>query len=134
METRDSKSGSQPKPQEEQKHPEEWVRDLNPEQLAGQNIGAVSEEELGNRTAYDVKEVHRLLGSLDDDDLKQIPILPRGTRLQQGATYIDLAEASPREFTATGDMSAEEDHYVVPKDQVPYPLWNRLIGEQKPGQ
>jgi hypothetical protein len=29
-------------------------------------------------------------------------------------------------------MTTEHGYFVVPKDEVPYPLWNRLIGEQKP--
>jgi hypothetical protein len=31
-------------------------------------------------------------------------------------------------------MSAGGDHAYVPKAQVPYEIWNRLIGEEKPGQ
>ena len=135
METKDVKSSGKKKPQEEEKHPDEVMRDLNPAHLAGHNIGVTSSEpERGLRTAHDVKEVHRALAGFEDDDLKQIPILPVGSRLSQGATYIDLAGAPPREFTATGEMAAEEGKYYVPKDAVPYILWNRLIGEPKPGQ
>jgi hypothetical protein len=135
METKDTKSSGERKPQQEQKHPDEWMRDLSPTHMAGQNIGPDSvEQEIGVATAYDVKDVHRWLLDLPDDDLKQIPILPPGTRLQQGATYLDLKDENRREFTATGEMTVEEGRYIVPKDQVPYILWNRLIGEEKPGQ
>jgi hypothetical protein len=84
------------------------------------------------RTAYDLKDVHRALTGFKDDDLKQIPILVPGTRLHQGATYIDLAESPPREFTARSHMVSGQDNSYVQKDRVPFELWNRLIGRPKP--
>ena len=135
METKGDKSSDTRRPQQEQKHPDEWQRDLNPDHMEGQNIGPTSDDrERAITTAYEVKELHRTLKGFADDDLKQIPIVPPGTRLQQGATYIDLADAPPSEFKATGGVTARQGHYYVPKDRVPYPLWNRLIGEEKPGQ
>jgi hypothetical protein len=117
------------KPQAEQKHPDEWNRDLNPDQLAGQNIGAATESrERALRTAYDVKPVHRALRELNDDELKQIPIVEAGKRLQQGATYLDLERGA---FTATGEMSVGAEQTVIPKDGVHYETWNRLVGNQK---
>lgn len=119
------------KPQMEQKHPDEWNRDLNPERLAGQNIGGEAENrELGARTAHDVKPVHRALGEFRDDELKQIPILEAGTRLRQGATYLDLDTG---EFTATGEMAVERGHTVVPKDRVHFDTWNKLLGRERRG-
>lgn len=101
----------------------------------GQNIGpGLTEREVPLPTAYDVKRIHRALDDFRDDDLKQIPILPVGSRLQQGATYLDLAADRPEEFKTTGGLTAEPGHYYVPKDRVPYEIWNRLIGEPKPGQ
>lgn len=35
-----------PKQQARQKHPDEWQRELNPDHLAGQNIGRESDERL----------------------------------------------------------------------------------------
>jgi hypothetical protein len=117
------------------KHPEEWQRDLNPNHLAGQNIGVASDlETRGDRTAFNLRKLGWELGNLDDNELKQIPVVAEGTRLQQGATYVDLAADPRHEFTATGDMSAEGDHAYAPKDGVPYEIWNRLLGEEKPGQ
>ena|SRR5581483_3531326 len=114
-------------------HPEEWRRDLNPDAMAGQNVGGVGPHpEIDARTAYDIKDAHRNLQALADDDLKQIPVLPRGTRLEQGATYLDLRDLDAGEFTATGDMEASQGHWYVPKTQVPYPLWNLLIGVGNP--
>jgi hypothetical protein len=84
------------------------------------------------RTAYDLKGLHWRLHDFHDDDLKQIPVLARGARLEQGATYIDLRAAAPREFTATGTMEAGPDNWFVPKDRVDFRLWNRLRGVSAP--
>jgi hypothetical protein len=55
-------------------------------------------------TAFHLRKRGYELRGLDDTDLKQMPV---------------LAEA--------GDAYA-------PKDRVPYEVWNRLMGEPKPGQ
>ena len=81
-----------------------------------------------SRTAYDVKDAHRLLEGITDDGLNQIPVLAEGVRLEQNATYIDLRDPHWREFTATGEMIAGRENWYVPKDSVDYELWNRLIG------
>ncbi|HEX2191142.1 MAG TPA: hypothetical protein VHG51_19695 [Longimicrobiaceae bacterium] len=105
----------------------EWRQDLNPDHMAGQNVGAqAADREQGLRTAYDVKPLHREMSGWEDDDLKRIPVLPEGQRLQQGATYLDLGDPGRGEFTAMGNMEAGAA--VVPKDRVPYSLWNRLRG------
>jgi hypothetical protein len=118
------------KPQTEQKHPDEWARDLNPDRMSGQNIGGVAEEhERMTPTAYDVKSVHRALSGFRDDELKQIPILDPGTRLRQGATYLDLTRGEP--ITATGQMEAAPEQKLVPKDGVHYEIWNKLLGQDR---
>lgn len=134
METKSNRSENVHHPQTEQKHPDEYEADLNPNHMAGQNIGQPStDREQGLPTAYDVKEVHRSLSrDFEDDELKQIPVLPAGQRLQQGATYLDLRNRERREFTATGEMDARDENWYVPKDQVPYSLWNRLKGVENP--
>jgi hypothetical protein len=81
-----------------------------------------------------LRKAGRELRGIDDSDLKQVPVLAAGERLQQGATYIDLQEDQPAEFTARGDMAALPGNAYVPKDRVPYEIWNRLIGEEKPPQ
>ena len=122
----------QAKPQTEVKHPPEWERDLNPDRMAGQNVGAEPDREVGLRTAYDVKPLHRAMSDIGDDELKQVPVLPAGERLQQGATYLDLRDPARGEFTATGGIAADSDHAYVAKDQVPYETWNRLRGIRDP--
>lgn len=112
-----------------------WDRDLHPDRGAGQHYGAPSgDREIAIPTAFDVKEVHRALRDFPDDDLKQIPILREGTPLKQGATYVDLAAPRPEEVKFNAGKRVEPGHYYVPKDRVPYWIWNRIIGEPKPGQ
>ena len=122
-------SREKPQAQTLHKHPEPYRQDLNPEAMAGQNIGLGETRPSNNApTAYDVKPVHRQLHAFSDDELKLIPILPEGSRLEQGATYIDLTNLDIGEFTATGDMRAGPNNCIVAKKIVPYTLWNRLIG------
>src|SRR5205823_12748307 len=62
----------------EDKHPDEWQDDLNPDASKGVNYHPVGPhpEKDNPRTAYDVKELHRRMRDYTDDVLKQIPILP----------------------------------------------------------
>jgi hypothetical protein len=121
-------------PRSERGQPD-WDADLHPDRGAGQNHGrAPSDRELMIPTAFDVKDVHRALREFNDEELKQIPILPEGTRLQQGATYVDLAAPRREEVKYNAGKQVEANELFVPKDRVPYWIWNRLIGEPKPGQ
>jgi hypothetical protein len=116
-------------------HPDEWQQDLNPNHMAGQNTGTLSDDATrGERTALNLRKQGWNGGNLDDNELKQIPLVREGARLQQGATYVDLTSTQPHEFTATGEMAADGDHAYAPKDRVPYQIWNRLLGREKPGQ
>jgi hypothetical protein len=124
-----------PKQQERQKHPDEWQRDLNPNHLAGQNIGPASEARVAEEgNALHLRKRGVRIEGLDDEQLKSVPVIAEGERLQQGATYVDLNENPRHEFTAEGDMEAGDDNAYVAKDRVSYQIWNRLIGEPKPGQ
>jgi len=112
-----------------------WRTDLNPNAGAGVNDGnpaAHPEKAAGAATAHDLKAVQSRLQEFADNDLKEIVILPRGSRLAQGATYIDLHDAAPREFTAMGGMEAGEANWYVAKSDMDYVLWNRLIGVTTP--
>jgi hypothetical protein len=131
----DRNQDRQPRQQARQQHPDEWQHDLSPNHLAGQNIGEQAEAAVRTAgTAFHLRKAGQALRGIDDEELKQVPVLAAGERLQQGATYIDLKEAAPQEFTARGDMAALPGNAYVPKDRVPYEIWNRLIGEEKPGR
>jgi hypothetical protein len=133
----DTKQNSQVKPQaaSPELHPDKYRQDLNPNTMAGQNIGAPGRHpEKGARTAHDIKELHARFSDWSDLDLKQIPVVPSGSRLEQNATYVDLAAPRLIEFTATGDMEAGSGQRLVPKSEVPYELWNRLLGIKNPAR
>jgi hypothetical protein len=97
--------------------------------MAGQNQGAAGphpEQEAAN--AYEVKDLHRRLrDTFTDDELKRIPVLRAGARLEQGATYLDLRRPDAREFTARGDETAGPENWYVLKSSVGYAVWNRLL-------
>lgn len=114
---------------------ERWDEDLRPNPGAGLNEGTVGQHpEKSNtvQTAYDIKSLHRRLQALRDDELKEIPVLPTGARLEQNATYIDLRSDDPQEITARAYMEAGPENWFVPKTEVDYQLWNRLIGVTNP--
>jgi hypothetical protein len=112
-----------------EQHPEEYREDLNPDYEAGENQRPPRYE---TRTAYDIKNVHGRLRHLRDNQLKQIPVLVEGSRLEQGATYFDLAHPEWGEIKAMGDMVAGPENRYVPKSEVAHPLWNVLIGIDDP--
>lgn len=116
------------------RQPDEWEQELHGSDRAGENYGLEGPhpEKENVATAYDIKDLHRQLSNYTDDELKQIPVLPPGSRLEQGATYIDLTAPERREFTAMGGMEASTSNWYVPKTEVDYQLWNRLIGVQNP--
>ena len=114
-------------------HPEKWRDDLNPEAQAGQNIGLEGPHPENDAwTAYEIKEIHEWLNDFEDSDLKQIPVLMEGARLEQGATYIDVRDPNRQPFVARGDIVSGPRNWFVPKDRVDYLLWNRLTGVMNP--
>lgn len=117
---------------ETQPQPDQFDRDLHPTGAAGQNERAPADAEVGMRTAYDVKPLHRALNGISDDVLREVPVLPEGTRLQQGATYLNLSDPTDGEFTATGDMQVGPGDAYVPKAEVPYTAYNLLRGISDP--
>lgn len=119
---------SRPKYRPGSQHPEQYREDLNPDALGGENLGRPLEV----INASDLKEVADAWPRFTDAELREIPIVKPGERLEQGATYVDLRRAQPREFTATGSMEADERHWYVPKAQVHYQLWNRILGTEEP--
>jgi hypothetical protein len=131
---RDRQNG--PPPQTRQSHPDEWQQDLNSNHLAGQNIGPTSDAAAPTAplTAFHLRKRGHLPQALDDADLKQVPLVTEGARLQQGATYVNLTSEPPREFKASAEIITRQGDAYAPKDKVPYEIWNRLIGEPKPGQ
>jgi len=74
-----------------------------------------------------IKQLTQILAGISNDELKQIPIVPAGTQLKQGAVYLDLKNPGAEPVSATGQMVASEKTFYAPKAEVPYEIWNRLI-------
>ena len=121
-----------PKPQDEEKHPPEYREDLNPSSSGGQNVGPASAG--ARQTGSRIKEMYDRFPDLNKDALQQISLVAEGERLAQGATYVDLTEENPEEFTAMGDEEAGPDNLYVAKKHTPHEIWNHLTGQEKPGQ
>ena len=114
---------------------DEWEHDLHPDSMAGQNHGIESSlAELEAPTAFDLKEVQDHLFGFSSDELKRIPVLPVGTRLKQGATYIDLNDPNREQFSAMGNQEASADNWYLPKTEVDHELWNLLTDVQDPNR
>ncbi|BCL39527.1 hypothetical protein [Nostoc sp. MS1] len=62
--------------------------------------------------------VENKLPEYTDEELKRITILPVGSRLEQGAKYLDLNDPEHHELTAMGGMEAGTDNLYVPKTEV----------------
>ena len=110
---------------------DDFDKDLRPNEFAGENHGAATAQNEKNApSAYEDKDLHAKFPQLSSADLKNIPILPQGTRLDQGATYLDLMNLEKGEYSAVGNETAGEKDRIVPKTEVGYPLWNRLTGKE----
>ena len=111
----------------------DWVPpQVRDDTMEGQNIGPAGRHaERWSRTAKDIKALHARFNEWLDSDLDEITVVPEGERLEQGATYIDLRDDPPEEFVATGGLQAGADNWYVPKDDVPYQIWNRLLGRPR---
>lgn len=118
------KAQRQPEPHHQQS--EDFVDDLRPDNLAGENHGPQELSREYGLSAYDIKDLYTKLADLTDDELRNIVIVPVGSRLEQGAKYIDLQHLELGEFVALANMVADEDHYYVAKKETDYVIWNRL--------
>lgn len=108
-------------------HTDYFRQDLFGDNLAGEDHGPRDPQIVDyHHSAEDIKSLHTTLADLTDDELKNIVIVSRGSRLEQGAKYIDLRHLEQGEFTAIASMIASPDHLYVPKKDTGYLLWNRL--------
>jgi hypothetical protein len=100
----------------EEKHPQPWQEHLNPDAGAGLNhgiAGQAQEQKAHLRTMHDIKDLHRRFHDWNDADLKQVPVLAEGSRLEAKATYLnsgsDRAACQWRgDRGAAGFLGAEE--------------------------
>jgi len=99
-------------------------RDLHQDDRAGQHGGS---QEIRAYTAFDVKDLHSTLFDFTNDELRRIPILAHGERLEQGGIYLDLAKREESPFTAQGNQEAQDPHLYVPKAACDYEMWDKLL-------
>jgi hypothetical protein len=104
----------------------DFNRDLDAHDRSGEDHGENQTLLAGAIDADEIKGMHTILADLTDDELKNITILPAGTRLEQGAKYIDLRNLERGEFVARSNMVADVANAFVPKKETDYLLWNRL--------
>jgi len=90
------------------------------------------EAESAEETAYNNKDIVQAYPELSNDELKRLTVLPEGTPLENGTTYFDLKHRGRGEFKAGSGKSAGQDNWYIAKNQVDYPLWNRIIGVDNP--
>jgi hypothetical protein len=108
---------------------DQYQKDLNPDPKAGFNIGSEGEKPgRFERTAADIVDLRNQMEGYSSDDLNRIPVLKPGTRLEQGAKYINLKDPARQEFVGMASDAVDEGDYIVPKSEVEYELWNRLAG------
>ena len=110
---------------------DEFEEDLHGNRDAGMHPGAPGYR---TRLAVDIKDLHERLDGFTNTDLKQIPVIEEGERLEQGATYLDLANREGGHFVASGDSVAQPGAYFVAKRDVDYLIWNRLTGVTEPAR
>ena len=110
----------------------EYRHDLNRQKHGEANADA---EQQPVRTLMDIKTLYNHYHEeLSDDQLKSITIIPTGSRLEEGAKYLDLSDTIPHEFVAHAEKEVEPHNYYVAKNQLDYPLWNYLIGVRDPAR
>ena len=103
---------------------EDFAADIAPDTSTIELRGHADESE----SAADDKVLHQRLNMLTNDELARIAVVERGTRLDQGATYIDLNDLDRGPFKALGADTAGAEHRYVAKRDLDYEMWNRLTG------
>jgi hypothetical protein len=114
---------------------EEFARDLEVSQRPAAEMGLGEASPPGSGfTAASIKAMHTILADLTNDELRSITIIPTGTRLEEGAQYIDLNHLENGAFVADARMIAGPEHYYVAKKDTGYVLWNRLNQVENPAR
>ena len=118
----------------ETKHPGTAQQDLSPDAHKGLNHG-MDGPPIPTRTAAELRDVHNMLaGDFTVDELKQIPVLSPGVRLETKAAYINLIDGERKEFHALGNEEVGPNDLYIAKKDVPYELWNKLLGIRDPSR
>jgi hypothetical protein len=98
-------------------------------QLAPRDTSPTGGHIAESASAVDDKALHRRLPELTSEELSRLQVLESGTRLEQGATYVDLNRLAEGPFKALGGHEATENDRYIAKRDTDYELWNRLVDE-----
>jgi hypothetical protein len=109
--------------------------DLRPPGDADQHYGEIPIDRVAHeRTAADVNNLYPRLSQLTRDQLRSIPLLDAGTRLQEGKTYLDVRQLDKGEFFAGVGQVVRPGDEIVAKHQVDYQMWDSLSGQAEPSR
>ena len=107
----------------------DFDNDLHPHNRAGQNNSSDRNE---GRTAFVLKEnestLHARLQKLPDQELKQIPLLDTGTRLQEGAAYLDLRNLDGGAFQGMNNREVGANDAFTSKSHLDHEQFAYLTG------
>ena len=79
------------------------------------------------RTAFDVRNDHRVLRDLGADVLRQIPLVAAGARLLRHGEYLDLHDPARADFRALGDETVRPGQRIVARSEVSADAWRALL-------
>ena len=106
---------------------ESFAEQLAPETGTAEPGGHVDE----TTPAAADKRLHEQLPELSNAELGRLAVLEPGTALEQGGTYLDLADVGRGPFKAIGGQTAEQGTRYVAKRDTDYELWNRLARDRE---
>jgi hypothetical protein len=78
------------------------------------------------------KDLVRRMVDFSRHELRQMVVLPVGSRLGQGAVELDAAQPERGAFTAMATMEATAGSYIVARIKVDCQLWQTLLGVTTP--
>lgn len=77
-------------------------------------------------TALDVRNEHRILHGLSDDDLAGMPLVPEGRTLDRYAEYLDLHDPGRANFLAEGLEVVGPGQRIAARTSVSKEIWDDL--------
>lgn len=99
-------------------------------QMAPERTGEAGGHADESRPAADDKRLRDRLSELSNEEMSRLSVLQPGTRLEQGGTYVDLADPARVPFKALAGHDSGPSHRYVAKRDTDYELWNRLVGQE----
>ena len=85
------------------------------------------EREVSSLTAADVKNEHRVLRDIPEEELRELPLVPVGDFLQRGEWYLDLHNPARGEFPGNGREHVRPGQRVIGRSAASRDLWRRLV-------